>query len=215
MGSIAKHAVCALLLSCVVAPAHSANPVQATPEVGMFLVAGRALQDPFFQHSVVLLVYRGQDGSVGLVVNHITRVSVAEALPHLAARGDADRPLFLGGPVSMDSVGFLTSHAPPTAKALSVKPSIFFSADPDALKVLLEQSTSMQEMRVFAGHSSWQPRQLLGEIARGDWYLVEADAESIFATDPETLWLRLIDRLDPPGILVYSERGQATEFIGL
>ena len=58
----------------------------------------------------------------------------------------------------------------------------------------------------FAGHAGWGPGQLQGELKRGDWYLVGADAELVFNTEPESIWALLIRSVS--GLWVQNSTGQ-------
>ena len=42
--------------------------------------------------------------------------------------------------------------------------------------------------RVFSGCAGWSPKQLEGEIRRGDWLLHDASAEFVFHKDPYEVW---------------------------
>ena len=44
--------------------------------------------------------------------------------------------------------------------------------------------------RVYVGHAGWGPGQLDAELARGDWLVTPADADSLFV-DVEQLWRHL------------------------
>ena len=69
---------------------------------------------------------------------------------------------------------------------------VYFSAGLPVLEASLEKVDHERRLRVYAGHAGWGPGQLQGELRRGDWYLVEADAELVFTTEPESIWPRLI-----------------------
>jgi len=53
------------------------------PEKGIFLVATPSMQDPRFRRSVVLLLEHGENGTLGLIINKITEISLAQLLPNL------------------------------------------------------------------------------------------------------------------------------------
>ena len=60
---------------------HKARPCAMFESLrGQFLVAGKALRDPNFYKSVVLLLEHGPGGALGLVVNRPTAVKVSTAL---------------------------------------------------------------------------------------------------------------------------------------
>jgi len=51
---------------------------------GQLLISSPILHDPNFRRTVVLVVAHDDDGSVGLVLNRVSEVEVAEAVPELA-----------------------------------------------------------------------------------------------------------------------------------
>jgi putative transcriptional regulator len=50
-------------------------------------------------------------------------------------------------------------------------------------------------LRFFAGYSGWGPGQLAAELDRGDWWVLEPDAELAFRADTRGLWEELRARL--------------------
>jgi putative transcriptional regulator len=51
-----------------------------------------------------------------------------------------------------------------------------------------------EALRLFAGYAGWAPGQLDGELARGDWWTVKADVDTIFRKNTDTLWDELSRR---------------------
>ena len=49
-------------------------------------------------------------------------------------------------------------------------------------------------MRFFAGYSGWGGGQLEAELAEGAWLVVPADADDVFAPDPEAMWRAVLRR---------------------
>src|ERR1700733_16092667 len=73
--------------------------------VGRFVVASRDLGDPNFAQTVILLVHYSADkGSVGLVVNRRTDVPVSRVFHDLKEAGGRKDPVYIGGPVDLNSV---------------------------------------------------------------------------------------------------------------
>ncbi|ROR32732.1 YqgE/AlgH family protein [Inmirania thermothiophila] len=160
----------------------------AEPGPGNLLVAAPHLRDPNFVHTVVLLVSHG-GGTMGLVLNRPSRVSVAEALPDIAALAGREDPLYIGGPVARGVVSVLARSAEALPKAREVIPGVWMSLSREALGAALARPET--PWRAYAGYAGWAPGQLEAEIARGDWRVVPARAEDVFAADPEGLWRRL------------------------
>src|SRR5919108_1260385 len=70
---------------------------------GKLLIAAPSLFD-YFRRAVVLVIEHTPDGAMGVVLGRSSETLVADAVPALAGLADADEPIYLGGPVSPDSV---------------------------------------------------------------------------------------------------------------
>ncbi|MDE2108253.1 MAG: YqgE/AlgH family protein [Gammaproteobacteria bacterium] len=153
-------------------------------------------QQGFFAQSVILLIAYGPDGAVGIVVNHPTKVALAEVLPdHDLLRGRHDL-LYLGGPVSLDDLTMLIrSHSAP-AKSIRVFTGVYASASSTTLRSAIDQKLTSASFRTYAGYAGWAPGQLDSELEQGAWIVVRADADEVFATAPEKLWDKLIPQGD-------------------
>ncbi len=174
------------------------------PAQGLFLVARRGLPDPNFRRAVVFLLRHGDAGTLGLIVNRQSHVSLAEAIPQVAGVGGAAQRLALGGPVGGDRVLFVLRSRESVERGVHVIDDVYFSPDQDLLEELLQAGKGEAELKVFAGHSGWAASQLAAEIARGDWHLARIDTQNVFAIDGAQLWQRLIERFEPKGTLVFS-----------
>ncbi len=51
------------------------------------------------------------------------------------------------------------------------------------------------EFRVFSGCSGWGAGQLEGELDRGDWFVVPASLDYVFAKDPYAVWENLMEQV--------------------
>ena len=70
----------------------------------MFLVAKRALDDSHFGQSVVYLVEHDEDGTLGLIVNRSSDVSLSEAVPDIEDKLATAHALYYGGPVGLPMI---------------------------------------------------------------------------------------------------------------
>jgi putative transcriptional regulator len=162
-----------------------------TPAQGILLVASRQMPDPRFQRSVILLLVHGEEGSLGLIINRPTRIPLSEALPELGGEGVKHR-LFFGGPVAMNTLMFLVRGKPPSAHATPILEDVYVSADRRALERLLGTRKLAEKIRLYFGHAGWGPGQLNAELATGSWHLFQADAETLFHGQADTLWEKFI-----------------------
>ncbi len=174
-------------------PPPGAQAVRQAPAKGLFLVADAGMPDPRFRETVILLVEHEAGGTVGLIVNRATGVSLAQALPELDGDGAAKHILFLGGPVGLDRLALLARGTPAPTPSEHVVDDIYLSRSREALAALLE-NRSTRELRVFAGYAGWAPGQLEAELLQGSWFLAPADAERVFARDPAGMWRELYEQ---------------------
>lgn len=172
------------------------------PGPGMFLVARRTLDDLYFGESVVYLIEHGEDGTMGLIVNRSSDISLSEAVPDIEDRQATANTLYYGGPVGLPMIIMLVRGDSATEGMTHVADDVYISTDRRALDEVLATKKPGSELRFYIGHSGWAAGQLNFELVRGDWHVVAADADAIFSDETDSLWHRLIKRLEPMGIQV-------------
>ncbi len=174
-------------------------PNDEAPEIKcQFLVAGKQMRDPNFYRSVVLMVEHGESGSMGLVVNRPSNVSVTRALSEHFDLPDSDQLVYVGGPVEPAALFMLHSAGEFETEESDVVPGIYVGSSPDVFERVIEQvvgGSDDLEFRVFAGCAGWGPGQLEGELEHGDWHILPAVAPEILPGDPYTLWDELVERI--------------------
>jgi putative transcriptional regulator len=183
-----------LLLAALLAPMHQASAQGAAAANGIFLLAAPGLLDPNFHHAVVLVTQLPDGGSVGFIVNRPGERSLAQILPHNEMFKRFTEPLYLGGPVEAAGLFamFRAKDNPPGA--LRVLDDLSFAMQPAVLEQLLHAPPA--HVRFFNGYAGWAPGQLVQELARGGWYVLNADADSVFRKDTGTLWQDLLLRVN-------------------
>jgi putative transcriptional regulator len=175
------------------------------PDRGMFLVAKRALDDPHFGQSVVYLVEHGEDGTLGLIVNRSSNVSLSEAVPDIEDKQATTHALHYGGPVGLPMILMLVRSESAMEGMTPVADNVYISADRRVLDEVLAAKKPRSEVRFYIGHSGWAAGQLDFELERGSWHVVAVDTDIIFSGKTASLWDRLIERLEPRGIQVDNQ----------
>lgn len=160
---------------------------------GVFLYAAPGLVGGSFTESVVLLVQHEDGGSMGLIINRPTKVSVQEAVPQLGERPGLELPLYFGGPVEVDGVLALVRSAKAVDGATRVLPDVYLCNDLRPVKQALRRPEVAQRLRVYAGYAGWTAGQLADELRAGAWVVGPADARSVFTSEPSSLWPRVHD----------------------
>ncbi|MGD9955563.1 MAG: YqgE/AlgH family protein [Candidatus Nanopelagicales bacterium] len=175
----------------------------AVPLAGRLLVAAPAMTDPNFARTVVLLLDHDEEGTLGVVLNRPSHVPVGAVLPSWDGRTTGADVVFGGGPVAEDSALGLALLPGPVdgpepegfRRVAGPYGLVDLDIDPDGA------AAELLAVRIFAGYAGWGEGQLLDEIARGDWYVVDGGSDDVFAADTADLWHRVLRR--QPGDLAF------------
>ena len=163
--------------------------------VGKLLVASRGLADPDFAQTVILLVHYDQEGVLGLVLNRRTDVPLSRVLDLKSAKDRSD-PVYLGGPVEPSTV-FALYQSPVKVKAAeNVFAGVYLISSKDLFKKVLSVRPDPSVFHVYLGYAGWTPDQLRNEVHLGAWYIFPADTSTVFNSDPDSLWLQMIQKTE-------------------
>jgi len=166
----------------------------SSPAKGNFLVASRRLVDPRFQETVVLLISYDEGGAVGVIINRPTEVRLVDLLPSVQGLKNRTDVVYYGGPVEGHRMLMLIRSGEKPEESGRMFGDVYFSSSKNTLESMLKSHKTAKQLRVYAGYAGWMPQQLDGEVLRGDWLIVRADARSIFEKKPSEVWPELIRR---------------------
>src|SRR5712691_12770789 len=156
-----------------------------------FLVARPGMPDPNFRESVVLVTQDERGQATGVIINRPTDRSLAEMLPSERFKSFTE-PIFFGGPVAPQGLFAVFQADRFSGAAVTMLPGLYLAVAPDSIDALLNKPPP--KIRFFAGYSGWAPGQLRGELDRGDWLVVDADADAVFLKDTSRLWQDMVRR---------------------
>ncbi|MDA0998353.1 MAG: YqgE/AlgH family protein [Proteobacteria bacterium] len=160
---------------------------------GQLLVAQPTMRDPRFAETVILMIEHDANGAFGVIVNKPAGSGPLAKL--LGGFGldpdatDADVTIYYGGPVS-PGIGILLhsdDYRRDGTRVLSG--GLALSRDPKLLADVAHDHGPAR-YKLILGYAGWGPRQLEGEISRGDWVSAPLDAALILDTDSEQIWRR-------------------------
>lgn len=178
----------------VARPEHPVATAAADPAAlgkGKLLVASRQLADPNFAQSVVLLLGYGRLGALGVIINRPTAVRLSEILPDSFRAAPQAGVVYSGGPVATSALLLLFRAARQVDETEHVFADVYLSG---SQAVVEEKVARGGTFRMYVGHAGWAPDQLDNEVARGDWYIVPADIDTVFRKPAENIWSELIQR---------------------
>jgi putative transcriptional regulator len=172
----------------------------AEVEAGTLLVAAPTLTDPHFARSVVFVIDHREQGTLGVILNRPSDVSVADVLPSWGPHTSAPSSVFVGGPVEQRTALCLaalrTGEDPSTTGGVvGVRgPVALVDLDGDPARL----APRVRGLRVYAGYAGWDRGQLAGEIGRGDWHVVPALPDDVLAPATYDLWGGVLRRQGVP-----------------
>ena len=186
-----RYLFAAILACSLLGPASgSAQEVDREP---ILLVATPDLTDPNFSHTVVLVLFPAGSGPLGVILNRPIPLTLKDAFPDEPQLKERTDPLYFGGPVRTTGLMFLFRGSATAEGVFPVFDDLFLSSNGDVLdRILGAQQNGVQ--RYFLGYSGWAPVQLEMEIARGGWYVLPADPDTVLKMDPAVMWRELLAR---------------------
>ncbi len=173
-------------------PESDAEPRSSeTLRTGRYLVAAESLDGSIFGRTVILLLDFRDSGALGVIVNKPTSIPLADLFPDIEGLADLPDRAWMGGPVERNTLQLLVERSrDPQPGDHPVIGPLVLSRLPDAL-LRLASGDDASRFRAYVGYAGWAPRQLDGEVRRGDWLVVDAAPELVFDDDPDALWPRL------------------------
>ena len=156
-----------------------------------FLVATRDLQDPAFQHSVILMVPSIEPPLLaGFIINTPVRQRVRDLFPQAHDLKSPNDAIYAGGPVEPEGVSAIFRAPSAQSSATRVFEDVYVANGRDAIAAILKDPR-ISDFRVISGKAQWLHDQLMGEVMAGAWYVIPAKADLIFS-DPKDLWATLV-----------------------
>lgn len=163
------------------------------PAAPVLLAADPALSGPY-EGTVLLVVPSGTDTHFGFILNRPTTTQVAEVLPEVPSAARVDLPVFFGGPFLRDTLFALArSPHPPAEDTLEVLPGVYMAHGREAAARVAAHAPA--RARFYAGVVIWQRGELEAELASRHWVIAEPDVELIVGGSADTLWQRVLERL--------------------
>jgi len=170
--------------------------VLAAPLTGRLLVASPDLLDPNFRRAVVLVVEHSAEGALGVVLDRpIPDLDARDLLPEWIEFVIEPTVLFDGGPVDRDgAIGIGRLQHPCVEPAPWGVPIDHHLVRVDLSAACAAARGALAGLRIYAGYAGWSAGQLDAEIARGDWFVVDAEPGDPWRDVCADLWRDVLER---------------------
>lgn len=172
---------------------------------GMLLVAAPDMASQEFSRSVVLIIEHSPTTTFGVNIAARSDVAVANVLPEWVDLTSKPQALYIGGPLSQQSVvglGVTKAHVD-IETSLHLNKLANRLVHVDLRSEPEDVAPELEGMRFFAGYAEWSPGQLQAEIEQGDWFVAPALPSDIIAPGRVDVWGDVMRR-QPMPLPLYS-----------
>jgi putative transcriptional regulator len=168
--------------------------------VGNLLIAPPAVKGNFWHKTVVMVTEHHHGGSVGLVLNKRSDLSVREFGNQLGYDINVPGFVYQGGPVNSKNLSFLHSSEWASKNTMQISKDFSLSSDEDILPRIANGDCPIY-WRIFLGVCGWSTNQLISEIKgtppwnhTHSWCLSSSNFDLVFGSDNKDQWCNALDR---------------------
>jgi putative transcriptional regulator len=187
-------ALAAILLPATLLHAALPNPLDTPGQAslaGQILIAAPGLQDPRFDHTVILMVRHGAGGALGIVLNRpLGERPLARLLEDIGENSSGvtgSLRIYYGGPVQPEIRLVIHStdyHRPETVE---IDGHVAMTSSREILRDIASRHGPQMTLVAF-GYAGWAANQLEGELAQRAWFTAAAGSKLIFEEARDKLW---------------------------
>lgn len=156
--------------------------------VGQLLVASPLVGREDQSRAVILVLQDNAEGTFGVDLTQPADVETTDAWSKMTGRKLAGQSMVKGGP---HGGPVFAIHRYKRIAELTISGGIYVSADSGLLDQLIQ--APIESYRIVFGVAAFEIDELLDEIERGIWCLVDVHAEDIF-DEPGAIWHNSIRR---------------------
>lgn len=169
---------------------------QRDPQSGDLLVVEPFLSEVHFRRAVILLVdHNDTEGTVGLVLNHRSNLSLNSVLRNASCPSNI--PLHIGGPVEHGRLLYLHTLGNRFRESVQLENGLYIGGNfNDVLEYLNSEEYDEQCIKFFAGYSGWTAGQLKKEIEEKTWVVTSlANTGAAMTAHDDTYWQEIVKSL--------------------
>jgi len=153
---------------------------------GRFIVSTPALNDSFFERSVIFITGHDANGAWGFIINQLFPRTLNELVEFKDA---AAIDLYNGGPVANEKLFFLHSSSENISGGVHIIENIYQGGDFNkAVELLSNGKISSTEIKIFIGYCGWNSNELEAEIEEGSWKIIDIPTQALYKHSKEIIW---------------------------
>ena len=161
----------------------------------VILVAKRNLQDRLYGSTILLAKPVGNERHVGFIINKPTTTTLGKLFPNHPPSQKIVEPVYLGGPSSSSVIfALIQGSEKPGGRTLQLAPGLFLAFESNEVDRIIEAQPP--HARFFAGMVVWTPGELIDEVKRGLWYVLDAQPDVVLRKSTDGLWEDLVGRAE-------------------
>lgn len=171
------------------------DDLQPEPQRGALLIAKPTVDDTCFSRAAIITVNHSKRGSMGLIINKPSGLTLNEAIDGLLT--DEDILLYLGGPVNTELLFYIHTLGDIITGAKPIGNGMFVGGSYDAMKRYINSGAPVNgNVKFMLGYSGWAASQLNAEIGMHDWAVsYDVDSALVLSNRHEDIWQQLVTRL--------------------
>ena len=156
------------------------------PKQGRLLISEPSLNNSIFFKSVILITHHNKEESIGLILNHPTKIQLHQILNNIPL---IDLPVYIGGPVEKQSLHFIHTLGDVIPNSKNISKNIYYGGDFEIIiQLMYEKKISKKEIRFFIGYSGWGIEQLNNEIREDSWIVQKPNSNLCMNYSTSELW---------------------------
>lgn len=145
--------------------------------------------DPYFSRAVIYINQHNEDGTLGMVLNRPSSLTVRELLEEVdlptKSLLEPEAPVLLGGPIARYQ-GYVVHFERGTQYGIAGPGQDIDITYSKKLLKFLSEGGDPADINIFLGVASWEVGQLEKEIQQSHWLLSSANPVDLFKLDSES-----------------------------
>ena len=174
---------------------------QETPYPGSLLIAEPFLAEPYFNHSVILMLEGdgGENESMGIVLNINSHNTLQSLIKGIEAEAPID--VYCGGPVGLDRLYFLHTLGDLIENSQEVgSTGLYVGGNFESIINYINSGYPVEgNLRFFVGYSGWSQGQLNEELSQNVWAVANprdvGTVSDLLTGEENYYWHRTINAL--------------------